>query len=325
MFYPFPTQLTIACSVWSSITSALGTVRGIFAQNPAITSALKAFTLKLVTPAVEKLGWDFPPNEDYLTAQLRPLLIETAGNAGHTAIMAEAQRKFQAYMSPSPTNPTTSAVHPSLRRSVLKLACKADSQAAYPQILHHYLSTTSIDGKETCLTALGRVQSPILARQFFAFLLSPAVAVQDIHTGGAALGANTPEVRHELWQCIKDYWDTRPMGEVASAPPLPEAEGTDAGAGGGKMAGGATHATFAEKAGAGRGVVMSRFLRMSLCKFSDRETGKDIDAFFADKDPAALGFDRDLGVVHDTILARAGYKERDERVVEEWLSARGYK
>lgn len=39
--------------------------------------------MKLVSPAVEKLGWEFKPNEDYLTGQLRKLLIAMAGNAGH--------------------------------------------------------------------------------------------------------------------------------------------------------------------------------------------------------------------------------------------------
>ena len=42
-----------------------------------------AFTLRLVTAATEEIGWDFAPNENFLTGQLRALLISTASNAGH--------------------------------------------------------------------------------------------------------------------------------------------------------------------------------------------------------------------------------------------------
>ena len=309
--------------VWSAITSALGTTRGVFSSNDKLATALRTFTLKLVSPAADKIGWEFSSHEDYLTAQLRPLLIEAAGFAGHTGILAEAWKKFQAYMSPSPENATTSAIHPSLRRTVLRLACTHNSKEAYPLVLRHYLTTTSIDGKETCLLALGRVQDVQLARQFFAFLLSPAVAIQDIHSGAEVLAANKPAIRHELWNCMKEFWDKRPTGEIVGVAGVPEAGGTDTGAAGGKVAGGATHSSLLEKAGA-RSVVLARFLRVALSRFSDEETGRDIDAFFKERDPEGLGCDRDLAVVHDTILARAGYRKREEAVVGEWLSARGY-
>lgn len=48
-----------------------------------MANGLKKFALKLVSPAIEKIGWDFAANEDFLTGQLRALLIATAGGAGH--------------------------------------------------------------------------------------------------------------------------------------------------------------------------------------------------------------------------------------------------
>ena len=310
--------------VWSALTSALGTVRGVFSSNERIGPALKKFALKLVTPAVEKIGWEFKSGEDYLTQQLRPLLIEAGGMAGHEGINTEAWKKFQAYMSPSPEKATLSAIHPSLRRTVLRLACTYDSAAAYPLILRHYLTTTSIDGKETCLLALGRVQTVPLARQFFAFMLSPAVATQDVHSGATAMAANKPAIRQALWDCIKEFWDKRPEGEVIGPSPHPDAGNADAGAAGGKVAGGASHQSFVEKVGSNRSVVLARFLRLSLQRFADEDVGKDIDRFFEKQNPVELGCERDLGVVRDTILSRAGYKKRDEKVLEEWLSAQGY-
>lgn len=69
--------------MWSQIVSSLAKVRSVFAENDTLLAGLKTFTLKLVESATEKLGWEFGPNEDYLTGQLRALLIRTAGGAGH--------------------------------------------------------------------------------------------------------------------------------------------------------------------------------------------------------------------------------------------------
>jgi len=69
-------------------------------------------------------------------------------------------------------------------------------------------------------------------------------------------------------------------------------------------------------------VVLERFLRVSLNKFSSFEVKDDIDKFFAEKDQR--GYDRGLGVVKDTITGAAKYKERDEGIVREWLKAHGY-
>lgn len=68
--------------VWSQITNSLSNIRSIFAENEAISNGLKNFALKLVVPATKKIGWDFGPQDDFLTGQLRALLISAAGDAG---------------------------------------------------------------------------------------------------------------------------------------------------------------------------------------------------------------------------------------------------
>lgn len=68
--------------------------------------------------------------------------------------------------------------------------------------------------------------------------------------------------------------------------------------------------------------MLDRFLKLSLQKFNDRETEQEIKKFFAGRDNR--GYDRTLGVVSDTILGRASYKERDAGVILEWLKIHGY-
>lgn len=65
------------------INNSVANIRSAFAANDTISAGLKTFTLALVKPATEKVGWEFGQNEDYLTGQLRALLIRMAGGAGH--------------------------------------------------------------------------------------------------------------------------------------------------------------------------------------------------------------------------------------------------
>ncbi|KAI9716983.1 MAG: hypothetical protein M1828_007497 [Chrysothrix sp. TS-e1954] len=267
--------------VWSQITSSLGTVRSVFSDNEKISKGLKNFTLKLVTSATDKLGWDFPPNEDYLTSQLRALLIGTAGMAGHESIISESKRRYTLYTEEN----DTSAIHPSLRGPVWRIAIAEGGQKEYDAMKHLFQTTSSIDGKEIALQAMGRVPSPRLAIDYFTFLMSEAVPIQDVHSGANSLAVN-PKARLILWQMIEIRWD------------------------------------HVKKRIGGNSVVMDRFLRMSLSNFADKGVGEDIEYFFGSKDNS--GYDRGLGVVKDTIQGNARYKERDTAVVEEWLGARGY-
>ncbi|KAL8819431.1 MAG: hypothetical protein Q9191_007739 [Dirinaria sp. TL-2023a] len=260
-------------AVWSQLIMSLSNVRSIFASNEAISTGLKAFTLRLVGSATENIGWDFKPDEDFLTGQLRALLIGTAGLAGHKA-------RFDAYLKGE-----HDAIHPSLRLPIFRICVNEGGQTAYSALKNEYLNTKSIDGREICLQAMGRVQSTELARDFMNFQFGEHVAVQDAHTGSIALAQNA-KTRSEVWKYVKEKWD------------------------------------IIYRKLSGNMVVLDRYVKTTLGKFASLDVERDIALFFKDKDQK--GFDRGLVQVSDTITANARYKERDEMLVREWLSAHGY-
>lgn len=194
--------------------------------------------------------------------------------------VVEAQHRFKAYQSGD-----RKAVDPSLRRAVFSIVVREGGEPAYKAVQEEYLTTTSIDGKETCLIALGKVQTADLANKFLDFQFSDQVAIQDVHTGSVALAAN-PKARNELWKYIKENWT-------------------------------AVHKKLSASV-----VATDRYFKTTLSKFASHEIEKDIAAFFKDKD--TKGYDRGLVQVSDTVLANASYKERDEQLVLEWLKAHGY-
>ncbi len=265
--------------VWSEVLSSLGKVRRTFSSDEQVSEGLRQYALKLTTAAVEKIGWRFQPNDDYLTGQLRALLLSSAGLSGHKATVDEAQKRFQAFIDGDKT-----AIHPSLRSAVFKIAVKNGGKDAYKAVQHEYLNTTSVDGKEITLQSMGQVQTPELAREYLDWGFAN-VATQDLHSVGISL-SNNGKTRETVWQYTKENW---PM--------------------------------IRERMG-GNMVVLDRFLKMCLQKFSSFELEKDIESFFKDKDNE--GYDRGLAVVSDTIKGNAKYRERDMEVVREWLQARGY-
>ena len=176
-------------------------------------------------------------------------------------------------------------IHPSLRLAVFSIAIREGGESAYKAVQEEYMNTTSIDGKETCLLALGKVQTAALAEDFLDFQFSDKVAIQDMHTGSVSLATNS-KVRSVLWGYIKQHWED------------------------------------VHKKLSGNSVVIDRYLKTTLSKFASHEIERDIAAFFKDKD--TKGYDRGLVQVSDTVRANASYKERDEAIVSEWLKAHGY-
>ncbi|RMX83120.1 hypothetical protein D0869_05547 [Hortaea werneckii] len=186
--------------VWSEVLSSLGKIRRIFSSDEKVAAGLREFTLKLVSPATDKIGWEFAPSDDYLTGQLRSLLISTAGLMCHEKVVAEAQKRFKAFM-----DGDKKAIHPSLRGPVFRIAVKNGGADAYKAVQNEFLTTTSIDGREIALQSMGQVQSQELAKEYLQFGFSGKVATQDLHTVGSSLSMNS-KVRENVWHFIKSEW-----------------------------------------------------------------------------------------------------------------------
>jgi aminopeptidase N len=275
--------------VWSQVLDSVSLVKSIFGDDPAIKQGLEKFTLKLISDAVAKVGWEFPEGEDYLTGLLRKRLILSASMNGHEEVMAEAAKRFDAWVADKGANP----IHPNLRSPVYRVAIKRQPEKAIDVLKKEWYTTPAIDGKEICLSTMGTVKSEQIIKETllpFLFNLSPpapaseSVPSGDMHILGSSLAANSA-ARAVQWEFMKADWGTR-------------------------------------LAKLGNPVVVDRFIGVSLSKFTDLAAIDDITAFFEGKDTA--GFDRTLETVKDKIRGRAAYKSRDAEALKAWLTAEGY-
>lgn len=176
-------------------------------------------------------------------------------------------------------------MHTNLRSAIFGIVISEGGRTEYESVQEEYLHTDSVDGKEICLAALGRTKDATLIKEYLDFIFSDKVAIQDMHSGAVSLAANS-KVRHLLWQYMKDNW------------------------------------AVVEARLSANNVVFERFVRMGLSKFADHGIGEDINLFFQGKDTSA--YNRALVIVSDSIRTNARYKERDEKLVLEWLQAHGY-
>lgn len=183
------------------------------------------------------------------------------------------------------TGKDKSALHANLRSAIFGIAISEGGHEEYNAVKEEYFKTDTVDGKEICLAALGRTKKPELVNDYLDFVFSDKVAVQDIHNGAVSLAANS-KVRGLLWEYIKNNWSA------------------------------------VEARLSANNVVFERFVRMGLSKFADHGIADDIASFFQNKDTSA--YDRALVIVSDSIRTNARYKERDEKLVLEWLGAHGY-
>jgi aminopeptidase N len=266
--------------VWQQIASSLSKVRSVFSTNKEISAGLKKFSLKLVSPAAEAIGWEYPKDEDWLTGQSRKLLLGYAAGAGHQGIIEEGQKRFAAWKAGD-----EKAVHQNLRSVIFNLAIANGGQEEYDALKAEFKKTTTVDGKEICIQALGRSKNADLAWDLLEFVISEEVPTQDSH-GGVVAVSNNNETRTVAWDFTKKNWER------------------------------------VEKRLGGTGIVIDRWIKMGLPKFSDIAIRDDIAEFFKDKNTAA--FNRSLVIVSDAITGNANYKQRDEAQLLEWLKAHGY-
>ena len=159
-----------------------------------------------------------------------------------------------------------------------------EGRAGYDAVKDEYKQTTS-EGREICLEALGQTSDEALARDFAGFIFSKEVAIQDNRYGAISLAGSDPG-RHILWQFVVHNWDV----VYAVLGPIP--------------------------------VLMARFIQDTLPSFATYEMEQSIREFFQDKD--STGWDRPIAQVLDSVKTRAKYRERDEKLLLEWLTVHGY-
>jgi aminopeptidase N len=114
----------------------------------------------------ERVGWQAVDGEPNDRALLRARLIRTLGDFGDEAVMAEAKRRFDAFLQDA------ASLAPNLRDPVTHLVGRSADRATYQTLLDLGRKSTNTEERVRYYSALASAVDPALARETLAIALT---------------------------------------------------------------------------------------------------------------------------------------------------------
>lgn len=110
--------MTAAPELWQNVAGQLAGIDDLLKADPKRQAAFRAFAQAKLSPKQAQLGWDNRADDSAAVRQLRQSLIGVLGMLGDAKVLAEARRRFDAFLA----NPAS--LGPDLRRTVLGMVAR---------------------------------------------------------------------------------------------------------------------------------------------------------------------------------------------------------
>ncbi len=163
--------------------------------------ALQAEVRRLLTPAVERLGWAPKPGESELQGQLRGSLIAALGTQGDDPQVQARARELYAQYKREP-----GSVDNNLVPALISIVAHAGSETDYREFKERFKSAKTPQDEQRYLYALADFRRPELLRDTMQMTLNGEVRTQNAPYLMMELLMNT-ECRYEAWDFLKQNWE----------------------------------------------------------------------------------------------------------------------
>ena len=120
--------LSASPSLWQMVVGTLGGLDDPFDADPGRQAAVRKFAAGKLSAKFAELGWDSRPTDSTTIKQLRTSLIGTLSGLDDAAVLAEARRRFDAFL----TDPAS--LSPELRRTVLGIVARNADAATWDKL-----------------------------------------------------------------------------------------------------------------------------------------------------------------------------------------------
>ena len=148
--------------MWEDTLSHLHRLDDALAGS-SLRPAFHAYAIGLIRPEFARLGWDAKPGESFLDSLLRPELVSALGRYGDPEIVAEAGRRFKAFVQNPDSLPAA------LREPVLDIVGHHADQATYDTLKALGIKATSTEEKLRYFGAMAGASDPALIKQTVTF------------------------------------------------------------------------------------------------------------------------------------------------------------
>jgi puromycin-sensitive aminopeptidase len=184
--------------VWGDFASNLKGLEGLLLDAPFIED-YRSFGRSIFDRIATSVGWDAKPGEQHLDALLRSTALGQHGGFGGAATIAEAQRRFAAYLE------DPSSLHPDLRGLVFSLVAQNGDRTTYDALWKLQKAATLAEEKVRILGALTRFSDKDLLQELLERSLTDEVRSQDTMIV-VVQAAGNKDGRDLTWQFVKDNW-----------------------------------------------------------------------------------------------------------------------
>jgi len=156
-------------------------------QGQAGKPAYQAFARARLAAAARRLGWDAKPGEPDNDAVLRRIVLVTLGDLGDPQVVAEARRRFTAWLAaPDSLKGTT-------RQTVLQIVANQADSATWEQLHALAQKATDTNDRTRFYRYLGVGHDPALADRALALALSKEPPATDAPELITAVATNFPD------------------------------------------------------------------------------------------------------------------------------------
>jgi aminopeptidase N len=181
--------------VWGHVIGVLTSLDYLARGRPE-RPALQSYARAKLRPVFDRLGWDANGKTDEDAALLRASLIGTLGELGDSEILAEAKRRFAAFLQDPQSLP------PALREPVTRLVGINADRASYDTLIALARKSTAMNERVRSYLAAASAHDAALARATLALTLSdelPSTIVGSVINTVASSGEQ-PDLAWEFVQ-----------------------------------------------------------------------------------------------------------------------------
>jgi aminopeptidase N len=180
--------------VW---TQALGSLREIddLERGSPGRPAFRAYARGLLNPVLARVGWDAKPDDTPDVTLLRSSLIRTLGRFEEPAVVAEARKRFAAFVADPSTLP------PSLQDAVLSVVGYSADKTTYDQLHALGQKAQSTETRLRYYGALSGAHDPALIEETVGITQTDEISAGRVNRfiGAAAGASDNPELVWKLF------------------------------------------------------------------------------------------------------------------------------
>ncbi len=120
--------MTAAPELWQNVAGQLAAIDDLLKADPKRQAAFRTFAQARLSPKLAQLGWEDRADDSAAVRELRQSLIGVLGMLGDAQVLAEARRRFDAFLA------DPASLGPDLRRTVLGMVARNADAATWDRL-----------------------------------------------------------------------------------------------------------------------------------------------------------------------------------------------